>query len=163
MYQITIWKKEKRYYGEVADLNLLASDTDPAALVLSLEEEINQLEKKYKEAKRKLPKPLEDQKTVHKLKMPFMFFAAKTTLVAIAASIVIVFSLNTVAHQIRYGFFGGALGPFHLIEKVGMKLQSMPIQTKERVLNDLDLLAEELEPYVIRIRPLIRASISNAD
>ena len=163
MYEITIWKKEKRYYGEVADLNLLASDTDPTALVLILEKEINQLEKKYKEAERKLPKPLGVQGAVHQLKIPFMFFAAKTTLVAIIAAIVIVFSLNTVAHQIRYGFFGGAVGPFHLIKKAGVKLESMHPQTKEQVFNDLDLLVEELEPYVIHLRPLIRASISNAD
>lgn len=156
MYQITIWKKEGRYFGEIPELNLLASDDDPTALVKCLEEAAAKLSESYHQAGRQLAaSPLSHRESRHAFKAPLAFFAVKTSIVAIAASIVIVIAIDTLSDHVRNGFFDGALGPFHLITKIGTRLESMPPQVKEKNLKDLERVVQELEPYMERMRPLV--------
>ncbi|MCW8915710.1 MAG: hypothetical protein OQK24_07630 [Magnetovibrio sp.] len=156
MYPITIWKKEGRYYGEVPALSLLASDDDPSALVQTLETQIDELSKTYAEAGRELASPTPERDDFRRLKIPFYLFTAKTAVVAAAASIVIVLAIDTLSDKIRHGFFDGALGPFHLVDKIGTRLETMPPHIKEKTLKELEKMVNELEPYVDRIRPLVQ-------
>ena len=155
MNRITIWKKDGRYFGEIPEFTLLASDDDPGELVRMLESEVAKLSESYRIAGKQLLSPDPQREGRGRFTKPLAFFAAKTGIVAIAASIVIVVAIDSLSDRVRDGFFGGALGPFHLINVVGTRLENMPPHVKEKNLKDIERAVRELGPYMERLRPLI--------
>lgn len=157
MNQITIWQKDGRYFGEIPEFSLLASDDDPGKLVHKLETQIAELANSYKSAGRQLPSITAQRDAKGKIKTRLALFTAKVSIVAIAASVVIIVSIDSLSDRVRDGLFGGALGPFHLIDVMGSHLESMPPQVKDQKLKDIERLIRELEPYIKRINPLIQS------
>lgn len=155
-YELIIWKKGDEFVGEIRELSLLCIDSEPETVVRQLEDEKNKLLREYEELGVVPPgcQSNSDKGANNSgWKVPLGLFAAKTAIVAVATSLILMFAINHTSARVL-SIVGGATGPFHYLSVVANKLEALPDDVQEKAMRDLDVIVDGLLPYFDKIRPL---------
>lgn len=161
-YQVTIWQRGGKYYGQIKELGILANAADLQSLWQTLESEVAAMRTRFAEAgiPHEMPPPLGKQQSAIDPEFPrFLVRLAAITTAALLFMIVASQQLRTAGKDVAQTF-RQEIGISLRLNRIVASLENKSPEKREELHRNLRTLAQELRPYLDDLQPLFESPVT---